>query len=234
MRPGMESLDRSQLYERVWTTPISKLAAEFGLSDRGLAKLCERHNIPRPPRGYWAKLEAGQAPKKTPPPAPAGDKGRSLPSPDPRRKALDAKLKASRGEGAGAASASGRSLLPNAPSVVPHPTLKRLARHLETRKPDMTETGERAASPYCGVRVSHAGAGRAVRLLSHLFESGEAIGLIMTISDEGMKAANTSDSITFTLHEKTRQAPHELTAREKAEQVREATSTVLSPPSPRT
>jgi hypothetical protein len=26
----------------------------------GLAKACKRHGIPRPPRGYWAKLEAGK------------------------------------------------------------------------------------------------------------------------------------------------------------------------------
>jgi len=58
----MMTLTRSDLYERVWSTPMSTLAREFGLSDRGLAKICERHDIPRPPRGYWAKLEAGQAP----------------------------------------------------------------------------------------------------------------------------------------------------------------------------
>lgn len=33
---------------------MSRLAAEYGLSDRGLAKICNRLNIPCPPRGYWA------------------------------------------------------------------------------------------------------------------------------------------------------------------------------------
>jgi hypothetical protein len=32
---------------------------EYGLSDRGLAKLCTRHEIPVPPRGYWAKIAHG-------------------------------------------------------------------------------------------------------------------------------------------------------------------------------
>ena len=36
------------------------LAKEFGLSDVGLAKVCRRHNIPRPGLGYWACLQAGQ------------------------------------------------------------------------------------------------------------------------------------------------------------------------------
>lgn len=48
------------LYERVWKTPASKLAKEFGISDVGLAKVCKRHRIPRPPRGYWARLAVGQ------------------------------------------------------------------------------------------------------------------------------------------------------------------------------
>lgn len=39
---------------------------EYGLSDRGLAKLCERNSIPVPPRGYWAKKAAGQKVKKAP------------------------------------------------------------------------------------------------------------------------------------------------------------------------
>lgn len=53
-------LTREELYQRVWSTPMSRLAAEFGLSDVGLAKVCKRHRIPRPSRGYWAKLERGK------------------------------------------------------------------------------------------------------------------------------------------------------------------------------
>jgi hypothetical protein len=37
----------TDLYERVWTTPLGTLPREFGLSDVGLAKLCRRHDIPR-------------------------------------------------------------------------------------------------------------------------------------------------------------------------------------------
>jgi hypothetical protein len=43
-----------------------KLAEEFDISDRGLAKICSRHQIPVPGRGYWAKVEAGQRATKTP------------------------------------------------------------------------------------------------------------------------------------------------------------------------
>lgn len=62
----MVSITRTQLYDRVWSVPMSQLAAEFGLSDVGLAKVCRRHDIPRPPRGYWAKKAAGQFPRVRP------------------------------------------------------------------------------------------------------------------------------------------------------------------------
>lgn len=65
---------RQELYELVWREPIEKLAPKFGLSDRGLGKLCERHAIPTPPRGYWARKQAGQKPPKAPLIALAGER----------------------------------------------------------------------------------------------------------------------------------------------------------------
>lgn len=56
---------RQELYDLVWKKPISQLGPELGLSDRGLAKICERHNIPTPNRGYWAKFEARKRVTKT-------------------------------------------------------------------------------------------------------------------------------------------------------------------------
>ena len=56
-----QGMTRRQLYERVWSTPMKRLAPELGLSDVGLAKLCRRANIPVPPRGYWARLAFGKA-----------------------------------------------------------------------------------------------------------------------------------------------------------------------------
>lgn len=66
-------LTRQQLYDRVWSGPMTKLAAEFGVSDAGLAKMCKRLAVPRPPRGYWAKLAAGKKVSKMRLPEPKGD-----------------------------------------------------------------------------------------------------------------------------------------------------------------
>jgi hypothetical protein len=42
------------------------VAAEFGVTGTGLAKICERYAIPTPPRGYWAKLQHGKMVKQEP------------------------------------------------------------------------------------------------------------------------------------------------------------------------
>lgn len=55
-----QSLSPSELYDLVWSKPMTVLAKEFGVSDQGLAKICRRNDIPTPERGYWAKLQAGK------------------------------------------------------------------------------------------------------------------------------------------------------------------------------
>ncbi|CAM3343934.1 hypothetical protein [Paracidovorax anthurii] len=64
------AITRTDLYRQVWETPLSRLAPELGLSDNGLRKLCKRHDIPIPARGYWARAAAGQAVKSTKLPRP--------------------------------------------------------------------------------------------------------------------------------------------------------------------
>jgi len=51
---------REELYAMVWQKPMSRLAKELGISGNGLAKVCDRLDVPYPPRGYWAKKEAGK------------------------------------------------------------------------------------------------------------------------------------------------------------------------------
>ena len=58
------TIKRSELYEKVWSTPMTQLSKEFGISDVALGKTCSRNNIPKPGLGYWAKLEHGKPIKK--------------------------------------------------------------------------------------------------------------------------------------------------------------------------
>lgn len=57
-------LSRKELFKQVWQRPMTKVAASYGISDVALKKICDKHRIPVPGRGYWAKVEAGKRPKR--------------------------------------------------------------------------------------------------------------------------------------------------------------------------
>jgi hypothetical protein len=58
--------ERQNLYEQVWEKPMTTLAAEYGLSDVGLRKICKRLSIPLPPQGYHLRTRKGQRPPLPP------------------------------------------------------------------------------------------------------------------------------------------------------------------------
>lgn len=58
--------NRDAIYEEIWSEAIQKVAKRYNLSDVGLAKVCRKLKIPRPGRGYWAKIAAGKAVPKRP------------------------------------------------------------------------------------------------------------------------------------------------------------------------
>ena len=60
------TLTRQELYDLVWTHPMTTLAKEFNLSDVALAKRCRAVDVPVPPRGYWARKPSDQAALRTP------------------------------------------------------------------------------------------------------------------------------------------------------------------------
>ncbi|MCE1187611.1 MAG: hypothetical protein LWX56_00600 [Ignavibacteria bacterium] len=60
MGSNLITLYRNELYEKVWTVPMSTLCKAYQLSDNGLRKICKKMSIPCPPAGYWAKIQHGQ------------------------------------------------------------------------------------------------------------------------------------------------------------------------------
>jgi hypothetical protein len=59
-------ITREELHQLVWSKPSRTLAREFGLSDVGLAKICRKLGVKKPPRGFWAKVVSGMRIKKPP------------------------------------------------------------------------------------------------------------------------------------------------------------------------
>jgi hypothetical protein len=57
---------RAELYELVWSKPMTHVAKYFGMSDVAVRKHCVEHGIPTPPLGYWAKPAHGKTVSRPP------------------------------------------------------------------------------------------------------------------------------------------------------------------------
>jgi len=62
----LPDVTREALYALVWAEPMLRVAARFDVSSSYMARICGLMNVPRPERGYWAKLAVGKAPKQPP------------------------------------------------------------------------------------------------------------------------------------------------------------------------
>ena len=84
-------ISREELYELVWSAPMTKVGEKFKLSGSYMARVCSTLRVPRPERGYWVKLAVGKAPAKPAlPDAQPGDQlgwsqGEALPVPSRAR-----------------------------------------------------------------------------------------------------------------------------------------------------
>lgn len=66
---------REELYELVWSEPITKIALRFNLTIWSITAACKEIEVPTPPNGHWQKLKHG---KGIPAPALSDDyKGQS-------------------------------------------------------------------------------------------------------------------------------------------------------------
>jgi hypothetical protein len=53
-------IEREKLYELVWSKPMTDVAKEYGVSDKAIAKICDKLSVPVPEVGYWRKIEVGE------------------------------------------------------------------------------------------------------------------------------------------------------------------------------
>jgi hypothetical protein len=164
------TITRTELYEKVWTTPMRKLAPEYGLSDVGLAKLCRRHNIPRPGLGYWACVSAGQRLKRTALP----------PSTDPR---LDT-IEILRHESERVANVAPGNEIPvpiievSADREITHRVVKRIEKSLRSKTDEQGFLLARM-NRIVPLKVSADPLLRALRIVDVLFSSFEERGLLV-------------------------------------------------------
>ena len=74
MEKSSKEISREALYELVWSKPMFQISATLGVSASYLTRVCLRLKVPKPGRGYWARIAAGEVIlKPSLPPAQPGD-----------------------------------------------------------------------------------------------------------------------------------------------------------------
>jgi hypothetical protein len=180
------AVTREELYQLVWSEPMIRAAERFGVSGSYLARVCGILSVPRPERGYWAKLAVGKAPPV--PPLPAARPG------DP--------VEWSKDDGLQSASPARNPLpvppvLPALPPIrrraakavrvtTPHALIRGARTHFETGRP--VDEGA-YLRPYkkllVDITTSKAELGRALALASDLFNALESAGYRVTLAHQG-------------------------------------------------
>lgn len=60
MKRQIIKIDRNEMYDWVWSKPLTEIAEELGTSAVAIGKRCRSHGVPAPGVGYWQKKEAGK------------------------------------------------------------------------------------------------------------------------------------------------------------------------------
>lgn len=166
-------LTREQLYEKVWSTPVQKLAKTYGLSDVGLAKICKKHRIPRPPLGYWARVQHGYKERK--PNLPPMAQGENYNIRIFRTESFSI-FSSPRPEFISALAAEKASVPISVPEEVPlHPVVKKTTKALRSRdcKPDQFGLLKRVGPDLLDILVSRISLDRAGRIMTTILNAFE-------------------------------------------------------------
>lgn len=213
-------LTRQELYERVWTTPVSRIAPGLGISDVGLRKICQRYEIPLPPVGYWAKKQHGKRVRRTPLP--------EVEEPDGQPLEFWCRPAGSRASGSTSEATNfyEREQLPENKIGVsgsldaPHPLVERTLRSLASAKPNEVGLVEPKAKRCLNVTVSPESVARAMLIMDALVKALEARGLKIAATPDLEQAATIKvldERLTFLLEELTESRKRKLTKEEKSE-----------------
>jgi hypothetical protein len=193
------TVTREQLYDMAWKKPMSQLAQDFGLSGVGLAKLCSRHQIPTPPRGYWALLEVGRAPPKPALPAVTAPRPitiRRTPPRELRPEAEDALHASIRAEKTDAKRIAVGDRLSAA-----HPVVRTAKEALHAAEPD--EIGILRPKECHAIRVSRAQRSRALRIFEALVTAFDERSWSVTMDDGKVNVRVDNFPVSFILAEET-------------------------------
>jgi len=219
-------LTRRVMYDLVWSEPMTKVAERLGISDVALKKICDKHRVPTPARGYWAKKAAGKPVKHVPLHDTADPQHEHISiygsqqnlTPEvrevlnqerQRRKAL---RKIAPPPGA---------FEPTSPVENVHPSIAATAKALRKAKPYRDDVVRASGPGCCGIEVGVTSVERVITILDALARALEARGLSIELPGSYMRVAMEPDELTFSLVERIEKRPHIPTMEELAVEERQ-------------
>lgn len=212
----MTTYTRQQLYDLVWEKPTVQIAKEIGVSDVAVAKACKRHEIPKPPVGYWAMLQHGKTVERTPLPElsdPALETIHFDPIPPDERAAKD-----------GEPAAKQEELNIPVPDALqsPHPLIDRTMRRLNAAKADEAGVCHVRAKDCLDVFVAKGNIDRAMRIMDTLVKALIARGAKTWVNVPEYGPSTTyaeadGEKVELRLNETTKKRPTQLTEAQKRE-----------------
>lgn len=216
----MKTVSREELYEQVWSRPMTKVAADYGVTGTALKKTCDRHHIPTPERGYWAKLEYGKRvtmealPPLTEPNLATVRTSGSLEqhlSPSVREAKEKARDRFHK-------HAAAKPLLVPASeptlSIVEPPCLAATRRTISKARPDDQGFAAARSKGIVPLKIAPASIERGLRILSQLFALAETQGHLPKATDDGLVLIVENESIAFGLEEQPAKTLHQPTTAE--------------------
>jgi len=198
MERETKSVSRLELYKQVWETPVTQLAKTYGISDVGLAKICKKYKIPRPPRGYWAKKAAGQQMAKTPLPNRASNDTIDI-TPNTANQfdsVPDPKFSQAIAESANHPPIVAAKMLRN-----PHPIVAQSADILELCKPNSDGLLVTKRKRCLDIRVSERSLRRALRIMDAIIKGLETRGYDVRLKEQLAEVQIHGESLRFGLSE---------------------------------
>ncbi len=196
------SFTRQELYDLVWSEPMSRLAKKLGVSDVGLAKACRRADIPVPGLGYWAKLRHSRKAQRKPlPQANPGIPDEVTITPAPSKPALSPDVQAQ----------IERELAPDQKITVPrtlsspHPLVRAWLEAERRRLQEAIRRGQHSTPSRLHLTKTER---RRLRLLSTLLKELEKRGHKVTVGSSGTHKASVligEEKVEFSLDERYRQ-----------------------------
>lgn len=216
----MKTVSREELYEQVWSKPMTKVAADYGVTGTALKKTCDRHHIPTPERGYWAKLEYGKRVNKAALPSLtepnlatiriSGSSEQHLP-PSVREAKEKARERLHK-------NAAAKPLLVPASeptlSIVEPQCLAATRRMILKARPDDQGFSAARSKGVVPLKIAPASIERGFRVLSQLFALAETQGHLPKATEDGLVLIVENESVAFGLEEQPEKTLHQPTTAE--------------------